>query len=44
MEFEEPDTVNSSRKPYSNPLIKWVDEDGNVHITNEPVNVPQDKQ
>jgi len=43
-QFEEPDTVKSSRKPSSNPLIKWVDEDGNIHITNKPGNVPQDKQ
>ena len=35
LEFEEPDTVNSSRKPYSNPLIKWVDEDGQIHFSDQ---------
>lgn len=42
-EFEDINAVPPARPPSDNPVVKWVDEEGNIHITNEPRNVPEDQ-
>ena len=41
VDLDEPSVNTSSRPPSSAKMVKWVDDNGVVHVTNDPGSIPE---